>query len=72
MPNSPINSPLVYSHGDLAAALSLSERQLQARLDRLYAAHFPRPLPMISPARWSRAQVRAWIDAAPGGNDDAQ
>ena len=57
---------LVYSHGELAAALGLSDRQLQTRLAGLYQAHFPRPIPMLSPARWSRAPVQAWIDAAGG------
>lgn len=62
--------PLVYTASDIAIALRMSERALRSRLDGLYAAHFPRPIPMLSPARWSRAQVRAWIDASGGDDHD--
>jgi hypothetical protein len=53
--------PLVYDALGVARALGLTfEQQFTTRRRRLEKHGFPRPLPM-TPLRWSREAVNAWI-----------
>lgn len=55
------DAPLVYDALGVARALGLTfEQQFTTRRRRLEKRGFPRPLPM-TPLRWSRQAVDAWV-----------
>lgn len=59
--DAPPDNQLVYDAAGVARALGLTERQFLTKRPRLQRKEgFPRPLPM-TPLRWSRRLVDAWV-----------